>query len=422
MAYRSYIKKVPGFTFLGPTLIFAGMLTASDTGLTYALNPDMVLDGLSRNLAVFYFIVTAFFSFLLMHAGYLLYSGMVYSRYYASIVLYSCLTALMARVFLLGFQPAPWKIFIEGAFLIAALLYIGQRQFRLRFDYKRSVVGVTVFFIWVMTFMTAGYFYKRVKDMNSTPPINTVTLEAAPVSTEVTPLPFGYGLKIPPNFHLSSIENDSGTLYVTFHNPDYGYIILSNFSSMTPVFKRMRVLGYKNEMDFISRFFTESVGLLQLYVRRNMTSLHVREFDKVEVGDMSIFMEKSNGDNSIAHIFKGSELLGEVSILSISMNDTGMYNEIFSTIISDEPEKDAHKLFENGLKLQQEGKIEEAKRLFAWAMVINPDDPEYRYVLAETFAMTGYVSSAKKQLEACLKLSRGHQRALKLAGALSKLK
>jgi tetratricopeptide (TPR) repeat protein len=421
MAYRSYIKKVPGFTFLGPTLIFAGMLTASDTGLTYALNPEMVLDALSRNFAIIYFISTAIFSFLLMHAGFLLYSGMVYSRYYASIVLYACITAILARVYLLGIQPAPWKIYVEAACLIAALLYLGQRQFRVRFEYKRSILGVTIFFAWVMLMMSAGYAYMRMKDNYGIPPINSITFEEAAYNIELTPLPFSFGLRIPPNFHLSSIENESGNLSVTFHNPDYGYIILSNFSAITPVFKRMRVLGYIDEMDFTHRFFKEKVGLVPLYLRKAMTSMGVREYDRVEVGGMSLLMEKADGDNSIAHIFRGNELLGEVNILSISMNDTGLYNEIFSTLKSREPENDARKIFEEGLKLQKEEKTEEAKRLFACATVINPEDPEYRYVLAETLALTGYVSSAKKQLETCLKLAPGHQRALKLMEALGKL-
>ncbi|MCD8553164.1 tetratricopeptide repeat protein [Seleniivibrio sp.] len=421
MAYRSYIKKVPGFTFLGPTLIFAGMLTASDTGLTYALNPEMVLDEMSRNFAVFYFVSTAFFSFLLMHAGYLLYNGMVYSRYYASIVLYACLTAVLARVFLLGTEPAPWKIYLEAGCLAVALLYLGQKQFRVRFEYKRSILGVTVFFTWVMVMMSAGYAYMRLKDGYTVLPINRISFEESPYNVNLTPLPFSFGLRVPPNFHLSSIENEAGTLSVTFHNPDYGYIILSNFSAITPVFKRMRILGFHDELDFTRRFFNETVGLVPLYLRKAMTSMNVKEYDRVDVGGMSLLLEKSDGDNSIAHIFRGKELLGEVNILSISMNDTGLYNEIFSTLKSREPETDAQKLFEEGLKLQKDEHIEEAKRLFACASVINPEDAEYRYVLAETLALTGYVSSAKKQLETCIKLSPGHQRAQKLMEALNKL-
>ncbi|MGE4268596.1 MAG: tetratricopeptide repeat protein [Deferribacterales bacterium] len=421
MAYRSYIKKVPGFTFLGPTLIFAGMLTASDTGLTYALNPEMVLDGMSRNFAVFYFVSTAFFSFLLMHAGYLLYNGMVYSRYYASIVLYACLTAVLARVFLLGIEPAPWKIYLEAGCLAAALLYLGQKQFRVRFEYKRSILGVTVFFIWVMVMMSVAYAYLRLKDGYTVLPINRISFEESPYNVDLTPLPFSFGLRVPPNFHLSSIENEAGILSVTFHNPDYGYIILSNFSAITPVFKRMRILGFHDELDFTRRFFNETVGLVPLYLRKAMTSMNVKEYDRVDVGGMSLLLEKSDGDNSIAHIFRGKELLGEVNILSISMNDTGLYNEIFSTLKNREPETDAQKLFEEGLQLQKDEHIEEAKRLFACASVINPEDAEYRYVLAETLALTGYVSSAKKQLETCIRLSPGHQRAQKLMEALNKL-
>ncbi len=421
MAYRSYIKKVPGFTFLGPILIFAGMLSASDTGLTYALNPEMVLDEMSRNFAVAYFTATALFSFLLMHAGYLLYCGMVYSRYYASIVLYACLMAVLARVFLLGIEPAPWKIYIESAFLAGALLYLGQKQFRVRFEYKRSILGVTVFFTWVMVMMSVGYAYMRLKDGYTIPVINRITFDEAPYNVELTPLPFSFGLRVPPNFHLSSVENDAGSLSVTFHNPDYGYIILSNFSAITPVFKRMRILGFQDELDFTQRFFKETTGLVPLYLRKAMTSMSVKEYDRVDVGGMSLLLEKSDGDNSIAHIFRGRELLGEVNILSISMNDTGLYNEIFSTLKNREPDKDAQKLFEEGLKLQKEERIEDAKRLFACASVIHPEDAEYRYVLAETLALTGYVSSAKKQLEACVKLAPGHQRAQKLMEALNKL-
>ncbi len=423
MAYRSYIKRVPGFTFLGPLMIFAGMLTASDTGLIYALNPDMVLDSVSMNFAVGYFFATALFCFLLMHAGFVLYNGMVYSRYYACIVLYLCLTAVLIRVYLLGFGPDDWKIYTEIAGCILALIYLNKPQFRVRFEYKRSVWGVSLFFIWVIILSTGLYFLFRAKNnLDALPDISTVRFDPAPRDTALIPIPLSYGLKVPDNFRLSSIENTEGNLSVTFHNPDYGYIIMNNFSAITPIYKRMRILGYNNELDFTMQFFQEKVGLLPIFLRKTMSSLHVTEYDKVKVDGITLLMEKSEGDNTVAHVFRGKNLLGEVTLISISPSDTGLYNELFSTIRFREPEHDAQKLYDDASASMKNDNPEEAKRLFASAVVINPEDAEFRYMLAETFALTGYVSSAKRQLEDCLRVSPEHDRAKKLLEALNKIK
>ena len=74
------------------------------------------------------------------------------------------------------------------------------------------------------------------------------------------------------------------------------------------------------------------------------------------------------------------------------------------------------------MELLKKEKPEEAKRFFAAASASKPDDAEFRYMLAETLALTGYVSSAKKQLKECLKLNIAHARAVKLLEALSKMK
>ena len=423
MAYRSYIKRVPGFTFLGPLMIFAGMLVASDTGLIYALNPDMVLDSTSTNFAIGYFFITALFCFLLMHAGYVLYNGMVYSRYYACIVLYLCLTAVVMRVFFLGFGPDRWKIYTEIGGCVIALLYLSRRIFRVRFEYKRSIWGISLFFVWVLVLSAGIYFFMRAKnDLSGLPYISSVRLDEAPFTTKLEPIPMSYGIKIPDNFMLSSIENENGNLSVTFHNPDYGYIIMNNFSALTPIYKRMRILGYDSELDFTLQFFNEKVGLLPIFLRRAMTSLAVTEYDRVEIGDLTLLMERTNGDNTVAHIFKGDELLGEVTLISISSSDTGLNNELFSTTKLREPEHDAQKLYDEASELMKKNSPETAKRLFASATVINPEDPEFHYMLAETFALTGYVSSAKRELEVCLRLNPEHDRAKKLIEALNKIK
>lgn len=422
MAYRSYIKQVPGFTFLGPLMILAGMLSASDTGLIYALSPDMVIDDVSMNFAVIYFFVTALFSFLLMHAGFVLYNGMVYSRYYASVVLYICLTAVLTRVYLLGTGPHAWKIYAEAAACILALLYLNKKQFRVRFDYKRSVWGVSLFFVWIIILSSGIYFFFMNKNnFGSLPEISRVQFHEAGESIDSVPIPLPYTIQIPQNFSLSSIENEDGNLSVTFHNPDYGYIMMSNFSAITPIYKRMRVLGYNDELAFTLQFFKEKAGLIPIFLRNSMSSMQVREYDRVEIGGLNIIIEKSTGDNSIAHIFKDDVLLGEVTLISIASTDTGLYNELFSTLKSREPEHDAQKLYADASKLMTDNKPEEAKRLFAAAAVINPEDTEFRYMLAETFALTGYVSSAKKQLELCLKNGE-HEKARKLLDAINQMK
>ncbi len=130
-----------------------------------------------------------------------------------------------------------------------------------------------------------------------------------------------------------------------------------------------------------------------------MTSLDVKEYSEVSVGDLSIFMEKSTGDNTVAHIFLHDKLIGEITVLSINQNDTGLYNELFSTIKKFNQDKEPYELYTAGLELLKEDKPEEAKRHFAAAVASKPDDAEFRYMLAETLALTGgYVSSAKKTI------------------------
>lgn len=422
MTYRNYIKKVPGFTFMGPMLMLAGMLTAADIGLIYGLNPEMVLDGESMNFALAYFLCTAFFSFLLMHAGYLLYSGMVYSRYYACIVLYLCLTAVLGRVFLFGLGPSPWKLFIEAAFIAFCLIYISQKKFRIRFQYKRSAMTATIFFFWVFALMAGTYVYLRSSEgADKAPPVNSISFDESVYDDSMAPIPMAYGIKVPDNFHLSSLEDESGDLTVTFHNPSYGYLIINNFSSITPIYKRMRVLGYDNEYDFAIRFYKEKVGLVPIFLRKTMAGTGVTEYDVVSIGHITLLIEKAAGDNTIAHVFHGNDLIGEVSLISISSNDTGLYNEIFSTIRYREPEHDAQKLYDMADALMKKKEPEQAKRLLASASVIRPDYAEYRYLLAETFALTGYVSSAKKELREYMKLSGDREKAAKLLDTLNKL-
>lgn len=422
MTYRNYIKKVPGFTFMGPMLMLAGMLTAADIGLIYGLNPEMVLDGESMNFALAYFLCTAFFSFLLMHAGYLLYSGMVYSRYYACIVLYLCLAAVLGRVFLFGLGPSPWKLFIEAAFIAFCLIYISQKKFRIRFQYKRSAMTATIFFFWVFALMAGTYVYLRSSEgADKAPPVNSISFDESVYDDSMAPIPMAYGIKVPDNFHLSSLEDESGDLTVTFHNPSYGYLIINNFSSITPIYKRMRVLGYDNEYDFALRFYKEKVGLVPIFLRKTMAGTGVTEYDVVSIGHITLLIEKAAGDNTIAHVFHGNDLIGEVSLISISSNDTGLYNEIFSTIRYREPEHDAQKLYDMADALMKKKEPEQAKRLLASASVIRPDYAEYRYLLAETFALTGYVSSAKKELREYMKLSGDREKAAKLLDTLNKL-
>lgn len=422
MTYRNYIKKVPGFTFMGPMLMLAGMLTAADIGLIYGLNPEMVLDGESMNFALAYFLCTAFFSFLLMHAGYLLYSGMVYSRYYACIVLYLCLAAVLGRVFLFGLGPSPWKLFIEAAFIAFCLIYISQKKFRIRFQYKRSAMTATIFFFWVFALMAGTYVYLRSSEgADKAPPVNSISFDESVYDDSMAPIPMAYGIKVPDNFHLSSLEDESGDLTVTFHNPSYGYLIINNFSSITPIYKRMRVLGYDNEYDFAIRFYKEKVGLVPIFLRKTMAGTGVTEYDVVSIGHITLLIEKAAGDNTIAHVFHGNDLIGEVSLISISSNDTGLYNEIFSTIRYREPEHDAQKLYDMADALMKKKEPEQAKRLLASASVIRPDYAEYRYLLAETFALTGYVSSAKKELREYMKLSGDREKAAKLLDTLNKL-
>lgn len=422
MAYKNYIKKVPGFTFLGPMLMLAGMLTAADTGLIYGINPSMLLDDVSMNFALAYFILTALFSFLLMHAGYLLYSGIVYSRYYACIVLYLCLTAVLGRVFLFGLGPSPWTLYVETAFIIGCLIYISKKKFRIRFEYKKSTLAATVFFAWVFILMTGTYIYLRSSEgADQSPPVNSISFDESAYDDSMAPIPMAYGIKIPDDFHLSSLEDESGDLTVTFHNPDYGYLIINNFSSITPIYNRMRVLGYDSVYDFAVRFYKERIGLVPIFLRKSMAGTGISEYDIVKIGSVTLLIEKGTGDNTIAHVFHGDNLIGEASLISISSNDTGLYNEIFSTIRYREPEHDAQKLYDTAKTLMDKKEPEQAKRLLASASVIKPDYAEYRYMLAESFALTGYVSSAKKELRAYIKLSGDKTKAAELLKSLNKL-
>ncbi|PLX68486.1 MAG: hypothetical protein C0603_04855 [Denitrovibrio sp.] len=423
MSYYSSTKKVPGFTILGPLVMLAGLLVAVDKGLIYALNPDMLVDSTSRVLAITNYVVVAVFAFLMLQTGYMLFRGYVYSRYYAVMAMAICYTGVILRVFLFGVAPFKWKIIASIIFLAFIILYLNQKQFRVRFEYKRGLAGIFIFFFWFLTLITAAYVSLWAKNnWNNFPNYNKYSYEEKPYTDEFEPLPLAFNIIIPDNFHLSSIDNDSDRISVTFHNPDYGYIIMNNTSSLEPVYKRMKILGFDSAKSFAKHFFHEQVGLVPLFVRKSITSLDVQEYSEVSVGDLSIFMEKSAGDNTVAHVFLNNNLIGEITVLSINQSDTGLYNELFSTIKKFVQNKEPHELYTIGMSLLKDEKTEEAKRYFAAAAASKPEDAEFRYMLAETLALTGYVSSAKKQLKECLKLNESHARAEKLLGALSKMK
>jgi len=423
MSYYTPVKKVPGFTILGPLVMMVGLFIAADTGMRYAMNPQMLLDSTSRVLAISNFVIVALFSFLLLQSGYLLFRGYVFSRYLAVMSLALCYTGLILRIFLLGVAPFKWKIIAGVLFLAFVILYLNQRQFRVRFEFKRGLAGIFIFFFWVLTLMSAAYGALWVKNSwNNFPKYTHYSFEEKPYDVNFDPLPLQFNIVIPPNFYLSSIENDKGRISVTFHHPDFGYIIMNNKSSLEPVYKRMKILGYKDALQFAEYFFHEKIGLIPLFLRNSLTSLNVTEYSTVTVGDMEIYMEKSTGDNAVAHIFQDNKLIGEISVLSINQTDTGLYNELFSTLKRFNQDKDANTLYLEGMELLKDEKQEEAKRHFAAAAVINPEDAEFRYMLAETLALTGYVSSAKVQLEKCLEINEGHARAGKLLEGLSKIK
>ena len=417
------MKKVPGFTVLGPLVMLAGLLIAADTGARYAMNPEMLIDSTSRILAISNFILVALFSFLLLQSGYFLFCGYVFSRYLAVMSLALCYTGLVMRIFLLGAAPFKWKI-IAGILLLAfVILYLNQRQFRVRFEFKRGLAGIFIFFFWVLTLLSAAYGALWVKtSWNNFPEYSQYTFEEKPYGQNFDPMPLRFNIVIPPDFHLSSMDSMDGRVSVTFHNPDFGYIIMNSTSSLEPVYKRMKILGYDNALHFAENFFHEKIGLVPLFLRNSLTSLDVKEYSEVTVGDLKIYMEKSTGDNAVAHIFMDNELAGEITVLSISQNDTGLYNELFSTLKPYRQEKDAHTLYTEGMELLKAEKPEKAKRYFAAAAVADPDDAEFRYMLAETLALTGYVSSAKVQLEKCLSINEGHVRASKLLEGLAKIK
>jgi len=423
MSYYSSVKKVPGFTLLGPMVMLAGVLFAVDTGMRYALNPDMLFDPVSRFLAIANFVIVAIFAFLLLQSGYLLFKGYVYSRYITVMALALCYTGLILRIFLLGVYPFRYKIIGGILFLAFVILYLNQRQFRVRFEFKRGLAGIFIFFFWVLTLMTAAYAALWVKtSWNNFPVYNEYSFEEKPYSDSFSPMPFDFNIIIPKNFQLSSVDSDGDRISVTFHNPDFGYIIMNNNSSLEPVYKRMRIFGYENEQSFANYFFHEKIGLVPLFLRNSLTSLDVKEYNEVSVGDLTLYLEKSAGDNSVAHIFKDNSLIGEVTVLSISPSDTGLYNELFATIKEYRQSKVPQDLYQKGMALMQTDNPEEAKRYFASAVVNSPKDAEYRYMLAETLALTGYVSSAKIQLQTCLDLNDGHERARKLLEGLSNLK
>lgn len=423
MSYYSTIKKVPGFTLLGPLVMLAGLLFAVDTGMRYALNPDMLFDPVSRILAISNFVIVAIFAFLLLQSGYLLFKGYVYSRYITVMALALCYTGLILRIFLLGVYPYKMKIIAGILFLAFVILYLNQRQFRVRFEFKRGLAGIFIFFFWFLTLVTAAYAALWAKtSWHNFPSYNSYSFEEKPYTDEFAPLPFDFNIVIPTNFQLSSVDSDGDRVSVTFHNPDFGYIIMNNKSSLEPVYKRMRIFGYKDAESFADYFFHEKIGLVPLFVRNSLTSLKVKEYNTVTIGDLKLYLEKSSGDNSVAHVFKDGNLIGEVTILSITASDTGLYNELFSTIKEYTPDIDSQGLYMKGMALLEIDKPEEAKRYFAAAVVNNPKDSEYRYMLAETLALTGYVSSAKIQLHTCLDLNDGHERARKLLDGLAKLK
>lgn len=423
MSYYTSAKKVPGFTFLGPLLMIAGMLTAADTGARYALNPEMLMDPVSRVLAAANFITVAIFSFLMLQTGYLLFRGYLYSRYYGVMAMALCYTGVIIRVFLLGVYPFKWKIITALILLAFVILYLNQRQFRVRFEYKRGLAGIFIFFFWFLTLITAAYGALWIKNnWNSFPAHSHYTFEEKPYSNDRDPLPFAFNITIPPNFHLSSLDSEDGRVSMTFHNPDFGYIIMNNTSSLEPVYKRMKILGYHNALQFADYFFHEKIGLVPLFVRKSLTSLDVNEYSNITVGDLEIYMEKSSGDNAVAHVFLGRELVGEVTVLSISRNETGLYNELFSTLKTYAGASTAQELYMKGAEFLKDDQPEKAKRYFAAASVKDPSDSEFRYMLAETMALTGYVSSARKQLDRCLELNPGHERALRLQEGLAQLK
>jgi len=423
MSYYTTTKKVPGFTILGPLLMTAGLLLAFDSGMRYALNPEMLLDSTSRVLAIANFVMLAVFSFLLLQTGYLLFKGYIYSRYYAVMVLALCYTGVILRIYLLGVSPDKWKIITSLLLLAFIILYLNQRQFRVRFEYKKGLAGIFIFFFWFITIVTAAYATMWTKsNWKNMPDYHSYSYEETPYNDNFQPFPLQYNIVIPPNFQLSSIDSENGRVSITFHNPDYGYIIMNSTSSLTPVYQRMRILGYKNAKQFADSFFHEKIGLIPLFLRKSLTSLDVKEYSEINVGELSIYMEKSEGDNAVAHIFLDNNLIGEITVLSINQVDTGLYNELFSTIKKYNPSIDSHELYLKGMESLKAEDQEKAKRYFAAASAISLDDAEFRYMLAETLAMTGYVSSAKKQLEECLRINSAHSRAQKLSEALAKLK
>ncbi len=247
MSYYSSTKKVPGFTILGPLVMLAGLLVAVDKGLIYALNPDMLVDNTSRILAISNYVIVAVFAFLMLQTGYMLFrGGYVYSRYYAVMAMAICYTGgVILRIFLFGVAPFKWKIIASIIFLAFIILYLNQRQFRVRFEYKRGLAGIFIFFFWFLTLITAAYASLWAKNSwNNFPGYNKYSYEERPYTDNFEPLPLEFNIVIPDNFHLSSIDNEADRVSVTFHNPpDYGYIIMNNTSSLEPIYKRMKILA-----------------------------------------------------------------------------------------------------------------------------------------------------------------------------------
>jgi hypothetical protein len=344
-----------------------------------------------------------------------------WARYWLFVAVALICVGKVGAIGTFGFSLLPSRTVPDLILAIAFMLFLARPSVGTMFSYRRSLKKITIATSVVIALSASGniyvYFTSRAFDI---PVMTRVAYEPLDDSFYSdgytrTELPLGYSIALPGRHELLALARSDSTDLTAFLQTSEGHtIIMSNDPLIGARWNFLRRMD-SDPYEFSRAVLTERVGVLCLSLKGMLLYPGIAHIDETVIDGLNclcVWLRPSEVPKTTRwveyFIFDGHVPIGQVQIFTRGqgpdMPDKALKPIVVSTRRQTGPDGSAEAALAEGLELLGQGRTEEAKLAFAYALCLDWNKPECHFQLARALLKTGWALQAREHAEETLRL------------------
>ena len=357
-----------------------------------------------------------------------------WSRYCLLVVTGLLVWGLMTRFIIAGpsTEGSPYLIHFGVAALF--MWFLNRKSTKAMFPYHKGLRALAV--IWILglslCLVPASVFWFT-RGGGKIPRLQNASYRSRPESAYAegffrSPFPFEYTLAIPNGFTVHALSQPAkGVILVSLgssQEEQLTHMIMGSKIGFEKLYSLARILGYDTPYGFARKLFSERYGVVFLILRRiPFRHYEPYQLEEVKINDLRGFITRATtNDKALVadyYLFCGKKDVVGKGRIRVWREDPDLAGQEIDEIISsmrlqDEPFKTAEELFNEGMRLLEDGEIERAEFSLASALCLDWEDADCHYHLGRAFLATENLSGARERLEKVVSLEHNYPGAREL--------